>query len=77
MWSCALCEEETVIITKLCPKCRNVKHLMSAYSRERIYEVLESVLKRTEDKQNNKIDYEIKKEKESIENKINTRSKCK
>ena len=75
MFSCALCEEEIVIVSKLCPRCRNIKHLISVYTRDRIYEILDSVLKRTEDKQNNKIDFEIKKEKENLEDKINTRSK--
>jgi hypothetical protein len=39
--------------------------------------VLEEVLVRAEDKQENKIQQEIKKEKETIENKINTRSQKK
>ena len=43
MFRCALCEEETVIITKVCESCRNIKHLMTVYSRERIYEVLNNI----------------------------------
>jgi hypothetical protein len=65
MFVCYLCEKETCYISKFCDKCRRIKHHLNL-SGERVYEVLESVLSRTEDKQDNKINAEIKKE---IENK--------
>lgn len=76
MFECKLCENETCITTHICEKCRRIKHLINLYG-ERVYEVLEEVLVRAEDKQENKIQQEIKKEKETIENKINTRSQKK
>ena len=76
MFECRLCEKETVYVTNLCEKCRRVKHLLNLYG-DRVYQVLEEVLVRTEDKQDNKINKEIKKEKEEIEKKINTRSQKK
>ena len=74
MFECKLCERETCLTTHVCEKCRRIKHLLNLYG-DRVYEVLEEVLVRTDEKQENKIKQEIKKEKEQIENKINTRSK--
>ncbi len=65
MFYCVLCEKETCYISKFCDKCRRIKHHLNL-SGDRVYEVLEEVLCRTKDKQDNKIDAEIKKE---IENK--------
>ncbi len=61
MFSCILCERETMYVNKFCDKCRRIKHLINLYE-DRVYEVLEEVLVRTEDKQDNKIKEEIKKE---------------
>ncbi len=69
MWECKLCEKETCFTTHVCEKCRRIKHLINLYG-DRVYEVLEEVLVRTNDKQENKIHAEIKKEKEEIEKKI-------
>lgn len=76
MFECKLCEKETCLTTHVCEKCRRIKHLLNLYG-DRVYEVLEEVLVRTDEKQEHKIQQEIKKEKEQIENKINTRSKTK
>ena len=76
MFECKLCEKETCFTTHICEKCRRIKHLINLYG-DRVYEVLEEVLVRAEDKQENKIQQEIKKEKDTIENKINTRSQKK
>lgn len=76
MFECKLCEKETCYTTHICEKCRRIKHLINLYG-DRVYDVLEEVLVRAEDKQENKIQQEIKKEKETIENKINTRSQKK
>ena len=65
MFSCVLCEKETCYISKFCDKCRRIKHHLNL-SGDRVYEVLESVLSRSEEKQDNKIKGEIQKE---IENK--------
>lgn len=76
VFECKLCEKETCLTTSICEKCRRIKHLINLYG-DRVYEVLEEVLIRTDKQQENKIGLEIKKEKEEIENKINTRSQKK
>ena len=62
MFSCTLCEQEPCYWSNLCPSCRKVKHYMSCFTRDRVVEVLDNVLARTEEKQNNKIELEIRKE---------------
>tara|TARA_R110000772_G_scaffold111119_2_gene214869 strand:+ start:1309 stop:1569 length:261 start_codon:yes stop_codon:yes gene_type:complete len=61
MFNCVLCEKETVYISKFCDKCRKIKHYLNLYN-ERIYEILDNVLSRDIEKQNNKINVEIKEE---------------
>jgi len=56
VFQCHLCEEETVITVNLCEKCRRIKHIMTCYTREIVYDVLEKVLIRNEDQR----DYKIK-----------------
>ena len=68
MFSCILCNgnhEEYLLTSSLCSKCKKIKHYISIYN-DRVYEVLDSVLSRCEEKQDNKIKSEIQKE---IENK--------
>jgi len=67
MFNCILCErsDEYLFTSHLCSKCRKIKHYINIYD-ERVFEVLDNVLSRTEDKQDNKIKVEIKTE---IENK--------
>ena len=73
MITCPVCCSEYVFIASLCPSCVKVKHYMSCYSRDRVIDILDNVLSRTEDKQDNKIKEEIKCE---IENKqYNLRNK--
>lgn len=72
MFVCLLCEKESCYVSRFCPACRRVKHLLNLYE-DRVYEVLESVLVRAEDKQENKIKVELKKEIEAKE--YNLRSK--
>jgi len=62
MFSCPVCNQEYLIFSTLCETCRKVKHYMSCYSRERVLEILDNVLSRTEDKQDNKIKAEIQSE---------------
>lgn len=64
-----MCENETVYTSRFCPKCRALKHLILLYG-DRVYEVVNEVLCRTEDKQNNKIKAEIKKEIEKKTSKL-------
>ena len=61
VFSCSLCEKETCYISKFCDKCRRIKHHINL-SGDRVYEILDNVLSRTIDKQNNKEKVEIKKE---------------
>ena len=53
VFQCKLCEKETVIMTNLCDKCRRIKHLLNLYE-DRVYEVLENCLVRTEQQIKNK-----------------------
>ena len=62
VFSCTLCENETCYWSNLCPSCRKVKHYMSCFSRDRVVEVLDNVLARSQDKQDLKIELEIRKE---------------
>ena len=72
MFSCHLCEKEVVYTSNLCDKCRRIKHLLNLYE-DRVYEVLESVLVRKKEQQENKIKMEIAKEKKSLEENIKNR----
>tara|TARA_R110002073_G_scaffold296452_4_gene462471 strand:+ start:5502 stop:5741 length:240 start_codon:yes stop_codon:yes gene_type:complete len=74
MFSCALCEKETVYVVSLCNKCRRVKHLLNLYD-ERVYEVLESVLVRNVEGQNNKVDNVLKKDLEKREYNLRKKNK--
>tara|TARA_R110002012_G_C11418558_1_gene587936 strand:- start:281 stop:547 length:267 start_codon:yes stop_codon:yes gene_type:complete len=63
-FSCVLCNgnhEEYLFTSKFCSKCKKIKNYLSIYN-ERVYEVLDSVLARTQEKQQIKIADEIKKE---------------
>tara|TARA_R100000654_G_scaffold24796_3_gene47960 strand:+ start:865 stop:1092 length:228 start_codon:yes stop_codon:yes gene_type:complete len=61
VFSCSLCEKEYVFVSKFCDKCRRIKHHLNL-SGDRVYEILDNVLSRTIDKQENKEKVEIKKE---------------
>ena len=61
VFSCSLCEKETCYVSKFCDKCRRIKHHINL-SGDRVYEILDNVLSRTIDKQQNKEKVEIKKE---------------
>jgi len=75
MFSCTLCEINSVYTASLCEECRKIKHMMTCYTPERVIEVLDRVLMRTPSKQELKIDVELKTEKVQIEKKIITRSR--
>lgn len=60
---CVLCEKNSVEFWfgNLCSKCRRIKHHISING-DRVYEILDNVLSRTEEKQILKEAEEIKKE---------------
>ena len=70
VFECTLCCKETCYVARFCKSCQRIKHYLNLYD-ERVYEVLDSVLSRELDKQNNKINAEIKKEIEIKTNKLN------
>lgn len=70
LFYCSMCEEEVVIIKSVCESCRQIKHLMSVYGRDRIYEVLNNIFKRDENKQNNKIIVEKQNEVKTLQDSI-------
>ena len=68
MFHCNLCEKETVYLSKFCDKCRRIKHYLNLYD-ERVYTILDSVLSRDTQKQDNKIKLEINNEIANLRNK--------
>ena len=64
MFSCAICEDYTLYT--LCSDCRVIRHITTLNGKKRVLEVLENVFQRSEDKQDNKMNEELKCE---IENK--------
>jgi len=71
MFCCPLCEQYTIY--SVCSDCRKIRHYMSIYSKERVITILDNILSRTEDKQENKIVHEIKEDIEA--KKYNLRNK--
>ena len=72
MITCPLCEKNYTLYT-LCYDCRRIRHFMSIYSKERVIQILDNILSRTEDKQDNKVNEEIKEDIEKV--KYNLRKK--
>lgn len=77
MFYCPMCEREVCVLSKVCVDCRKIKNFMNCYSRERVLEIVENVLARTEDKQDNKIKEEVKKEIEAKQSQYDLRNKDK
>lgn len=69
MWECKLCEKETVITTNLCDKCRRIKHLINLYD-DRVYDVLENCLVRSEQQIQNKENLILKHESNKLANSV-------
>lgn len=61
MFECTLCEREVCYVSRFCEKCRKLKWYLNIYN-ERVYEILDNVLSRPEEKQNVKETEEIKRE---------------
>ena len=59
MFSCALCEDEWCYTSRLCEKCRRIKHIMNIYSKDKVLEVVEKVLVRNEEHIENTIKKEV------------------
>ena len=64
MFSCAICEEFSLY--NLCNDCRVIRHITTLNGKKRVLEVLNNVFQRSEEKQDNKMNEELKSE---IENK--------
>lgn len=64
MFSCAICEEFSLYT--LCNECRVIRHITTLNGKKRVLEVLNNVFQRCEEKQDNKMNEELKCE---IENK--------
>jgi len=76
VFNCIMCQKEKCYYYNLCSKCERVKDYLSLYG-DRVYEVLDNVLSRDEDKQNNKIDAEIVEEIIIKEQKLRQKKKAK
>ena len=70
--TCPCCEESYTLYS-LCADCRRIRHFMSIYSKDRVIQILDNILSRTEDKQDNKVNEEIKEDIEKV--KCNLRKK--
>lgn len=67
MGLCYLCETNNrKTWCYYCEKCNNIKRLINLYGLERIYDILNTVLVRTREQQNYKINIELKKEQELV-----------
>tara|TARA_R100000654_G_scaffold50368_1_gene76544 strand:+ start:1738 stop:1986 length:249 start_codon:yes stop_codon:yes gene_type:complete len=72
---CYLCLTEYAgVFETYCVKCKKIKHYISLYG-DRVHEVLDNVLSRTEDKQDNKIKVELKNEIENKEYALRSKTK--
>ena len=74
VFKCILCQKEKCYYYNLCSKCERVKDYLSLYG-DRVYEVLDSVLSRDNEKQENKMAAEIKKEIEVKEDSLKKKRK--
>ena len=77
VFNCTLCENETCYWSNHCPSCRKIKHYISCFSRDRVVEVLDQVLARSTEKQDLKIELEIRKEIAKKENDLKQKKKAK
>lgn len=67
MGLCYLCETNNrKTWCYYCEKCNNIKRLINLYGLERVYDILNTVLVRTREQQNYKINIELKKEQELV-----------
>jgi len=72
MTLCYLCQaNDKAYFHYYCEKCSKIKRLISLYSLDRVYDILETVLVRTRQQQNYKMSNELEVEKNLITTKIN------
>ena len=78
MGKCYMCEKKDRegYWCYYCSDCRKIKHYLNIYG-ERVYEILDNVLSRTEEKQQYKINDEIKKDIENKEYSLRSNKKKK
>tara|TARA_R110000744_G_scaffold15980_1_gene44246 strand:+ start:332 stop:562 length:231 start_codon:yes stop_codon:yes gene_type:complete len=74
VFSCIFCEIEPCYISYLCDKCRALKHIKLTY-KDRFDEVIQNVLVRNQEKQQYKINDEIKKDIEKKEYSLRSKEK--
>lgn len=60
MFSCLLCEKETLILNRFCESCHVVKRIMNVYGSEECREILERVCIRDTEQRMRKINLEKK-----------------
>ena len=68
MFSCYLCEKESVFTTYFCDDCRKIKNIMNVYSKRDVLNILEQVCLRNkkqtvakvEDQQRQQKDYNLR-----------------
>ena len=70
---CVLCKEEFCLISNFCNDCKKVQRMVVLYGRDKVKSILENVLIRDEEQQERKVNFELKKEEESLKEKIKTR----
>tara|TARA_R110002072_G_scaffold116929_1_gene247596 strand:+ start:2359 stop:2580 length:222 start_codon:yes stop_codon:yes gene_type:complete len=66
MFLCCFCEDQPCYVSYLCDRCRALKHIKLTY-KDRFDEVIQNVLVRTPEKQQYKINDEVKKDIEKKE----------
>ena len=74
VFSCIFCEIEPCYISYLCNGCRALKHIKLTY-KDRFDEVIQNVLVRNQEKQQYKINDEIKKDIEKKEYSLRSKEK--
>ena len=69
MGICYLCNEEPQSSWRCyyCDKCNKIKRMISLYSLNRVYEILDTVLVRTRQQQSYKIKKELDKEEDNLD----------
>ena len=61
MWTCYLCEKETVIMTRFCEACQETKRIFAIYGASECRDILKRVCIRGKDQREYKLDGELKK----------------
>lgn len=75
MFYCPVCNEELILMSSLCSTCKKLKYYIQLYSRDKVINILDNVLSRTDDKIENKEKALIKEEIEGKKNILNNHIK--